>query len=111
MRSQDGYLIFRDNNLFVLRRSVLHWGSQPVLSRGDVAMVGHSAARIAGVGLHLHLLGHLLPLLLHHLLHRLEPDLPQLDPLVRVADAGVLHHGPEHHEETDKEVDVHRFHV
>ena len=62
-------------------------------------------------GLHLHLLGHLLPLLLHHLLHRLEPVLPELDPLVGVANAGVLHHRPEHHEEADEQVDVYRFHV
>ena len=62
-------------------------------------------------GLHLHLLGHLLPLLLHHLLHRLKSVLPELDPLVGVANAGVLHHGPEHHEEADEQVDVYRLHV
>ena len=102
---------FSDNNLFVLWRSVLHRGTHPILSRWNVAVVGDSAARIAWVGLQLHLLGHLLPLLLHHLLHRLKPDLPQLDSLVGVSHAGVLHHGPEHHEETDKEVYVDGLHV
>ena len=40
-----------------------------------------------------------------------EPVLPQLDPLVRVADAGILDQGPKHHEEADKEVDVDGLHV
>ena len=40
-----------------------------------------------------------------------EPVLPQLYPLVRVADAGVLDQRPKHHEEADKEVDVDGLHV
>ena len=40
-----------------------------------------------------------------------EPVLSQLDPLVCVADAGILDQGPEHHEEADKEVDVDGLHV
>ena len=39
------------------------------------------------------------------------PVFSELYTLSRVADAGVLHHGPEDHEETDKEVDVDGLHV
>ena len=40
-----------------------------------------------------------------------KPVFPQLDPLIRVADAGILDQRPKHHEEADKEVDVNGLHV
>ena len=61
--------------------------------------------------LHLHLLRHLLPLLLHDLLHRLEPVLPQLNSFIRVAHTGIFYHGSKHHEETDEQIDVDGLHV
>ena len=61
--------------------------------------------------LELHLFGHFQSLLLHQFLHCLKSVLSKLDPLVGVANAGVLHHGPEHHEEADEQVDVNGLHV
>ena len=79
---------------------------------GPPGVVGSSSARVVTAHcLHLHLLGNLLPLLLHDLLHRFEPVLPQLDPLVGVAHTGVLNHGTEHHEEAHEEIDVDGLHV
>ena len=61
--------------------------------------------------LELHLFGHFQSLLLHQFLHRLKSVLSKLYPLVGVANAGILHHGTEHHEEADEQVDVHGLHV
>ena len=37
--------------------------------------------------------------------------LSQVYPLICVADAGILNQSPEHHEETDEEINVDRLHV
>ena len=50
-------------------------------------------------------------MLIQKSLHGQEPVPMQLDPLVSVADTGVLDQGPEHHEEADEEVDVDALHV
>ena len=50
-------------------------------------------------------------MLLQEPLHGEEPVSDQLYPLVRVAHAGVLDQGPEHHEEADEEVDVDALHI
>ena len=61
--------------------------------------------------LHLELLGQVGPHLLHVPLELLESLLVHLDALATVAYRGVLQEGPEHHAETECQVDIQCFHI
>ena len=61
--------------------------------------------------LHLELLGQVGPHLLHVPLELFESLLVHLDALAAVAYCGVLQEGPEHHAETECQVDIQCFHI
>ena len=74
----------------------------------SAVVVTHGNPRLAPV---INLLLNLELLLLHDLLEGVVAVLPQLDPLVCVANTGVLYQGSEHHEEAGEEVNVDGLHV
>ena len=53
----------------------------------------------------------LTPMLFQKSLHRYESIPMKLDPLIGVTNTGVLNQSPKHHEETDKQINIHGLHV